>query len=185
MDSCPYGAIWWNEELDMPQKCIFCAHLIDDPTWTPHTTRCTHSCPTEAMETFFVEPEEMEKMIEAEGLQEYLPEHGTKPHTLYKNLHRFTKNFVTAGVLVDGDCFEGATVTLQSRRAGSRTFPVPVSPTARHLRLATQTTNFFGEFKFDGLEDGEYTVEVDAGGKKHDATVTIAGESQNLGFIKL
>ena len=59
MGSCPYGAIWWNDELDMPQKCIFCAHLIDDATWTPHTTRCTHSCPTVAMETFLVEPEEM------------------------------------------------------------------------------------------------------------------------------
>ena len=31
VDSCPYGAIWWNEELDIAQKCIFCAHLIDDP----------------------------------------------------------------------------------------------------------------------------------------------------------
>ena len=114
MGSCPYGAIWWNDELDMPQKCIFCAHLIDDETWTPHTTRCTHSCPTVAMETFLVEPEEMQKMIEAEGLQEYLPEHGTKPHTLYKNLHRYTRNFITAGVLVDGDCYEGATVTLKA-----------------------------------------------------------------------
>ena len=39
----------------------------------------------------------------------YQSELGTKPSTLYKNLYRFTKNFVTAGVLVDGDCFEGAT----------------------------------------------------------------------------
>ena len=51
--------------------------------------------------------------------------------------------------------------------------------------LETQTTNFFGEFKFDGLEDGEYTLEVDAGGKKYATTVLIADESQNLGFIKL
>ena len=51
--------------------------------------------------------------------------------------------------------------------------------------LGTQATNFFGEFKFDALEDGEYKVEVDAGGRKCDVTVTIAGESQNLGFIRL
>jgi hypothetical protein len=121
------------------------------------------------METFLVEPEEMQKMIEAEGLQEYLPEHGTKPHTLYKNLHRYTRDFITAGVLVDGDCYEGATVTL---KAGGDV-------------RATQTTNFFGEFKFDGLEAGEYSVEVDAGGKKCDADVTIAGDSVNMGFIEL
>jgi hypothetical protein len=70
-------------------------------------------------------------------------------------------------VLVDGDCYEGATVKLQGAVADP------------------QTTNFFGEFKFDGLDDGEYTVEVDAGGRKHSTAVTIAGESQNLGFIEL
>ena len=108
VDSCPYGAIYWNEEIGIGQKCIFCAHLLDDPTWKPHTTRCAHACPTDAMKTYFVEPEEMEKMIEAEDLEAYLPELGTKPRTLYKNLHKFTKNFITAGVLVNGDCFEGA-----------------------------------------------------------------------------
>ena len=121
------------------------------------------------METFLVEPDEMQQIIADEGLQEYLPEHGTRPHTLYKNLHRFTRNFITAGVLVDGDCHEGASVTLSSG-AGV---------------VGTQTTNFFGEFKFDGLENGEYRVDVDAGGKLHRAGVTIADESQNLGFIEL
>ena len=51
--------------------------------------------------------------------------------------------------------------------------------------LATRTTNFFGEFKFDGLENGEYRLEIDADGKKYEAAVTIDGESQNLGFIGL
>ena len=187
MGSCPYGAIWWNDELDMPQKCIFCAHLIDDETWTPHTTRCTHSCPTEAMATYLVEPEEMQKIIEAEDLQEYLPEHGTKPHTLYKNLHKYTKNFITAGVLVDGDCYEGATVTLHSAEGGivCNLFGAGVADCHDSSTLATRSTNFFGEFKFDGLDDGDYKVEVDADGKKHETSVTIAGESQNLGFIEL
>lgn len=187
MASCPYGAIWWNDELAIPQKCIFCAHLIDDETWTPCTTRCTHACPTEAMKTFLVEPEEMRKIIAAEGLQEYLPEHGTKPHTLYKNLHRFTKNFITAGVLVDGDCFEGATVTLHSKEGGivCGLSGAGVANCHDTSTLATRTTNFFGEFKFDGLQYGEYKLEVDAGGRKCAATVFINNESQNLGFIEL
>ena len=52
----------------------------------------------------------------------------------------------------------------------------------RHLDARARTTNFFGEFKFDGLEDGEYTVEVDADGKKYSATVAIAGESAEPGL---
>ena len=124
VDSCPYGAICWNEELQLAQKCIFCAHLIDDPTWTPHTTRCAHACPTDAMKTYFVEPAEMDKMIAAEGLEAYKAELGTKPSTLYKNLHKFTKNFITAGVLVDGDCFEGADCDPALQRGRHRVHPV-------------------------------------------------------------
>jgi Fe-S-cluster-containing dehydrogenase component len=30
VDACPYGATWWNEEKELPQKCTFCAHLLDD-----------------------------------------------------------------------------------------------------------------------------------------------------------
>ncbi len=187
LDTCPYGAIYWNEEAQLPQKCIFCAHLIDDPTWKPHTTRCTHSCPTEAIATYFIEPEEAEKMIEAEDLQAYLPELGTKPRTLYKNLYRFTKNFITAGVLVDGDCYEGATVTLHSKDGGivCNLSGAGVANCHDSSTLATRSTNFFGEFKFDGLENGEYKVELDADGRKYSTIVTIKDESANLGFIKL
>jgi len=187
VDSCPYGAIWWNEEADIAQKCIFCAHLLDDPTWKPHTTRCAHSCPTEAMATYLIEPEEMEKMIAAEALEAYLPELGTKPRTLYKNLYKFTKNFVTAGVLVDGDCFEGATVTLHSKEGGiaCNLYGAGVANCDDTSVLATRTTNFFGEFKFDGLENGGYSLEVDAGGRKTSMVVTIENGSENLGFIKL
>ncbi len=136
VDTCPYGAIFWNEELQLAQKCIFCAHLLDDPTWKPHTTRCAHACPTDAMKTYFVEPAEMDKMIAAEDLMAYKAELGTKPSTLYKNLYKFTKNFITAGVLVDGDCFEGADVTLHSKDGRHRVQPVRGrrGQLQRHLR---------------------------------------------------
>ena len=29
VDSCPYGAIWWNDEKEIPQTWIFDAHLLD------------------------------------------------------------------------------------------------------------------------------------------------------------
>ena len=28
LKACPYGEIYWNEELQLPQKCTGCAHLI-------------------------------------------------------------------------------------------------------------------------------------------------------------
>lgn len=187
VDSCPYGAIWWNEEAQLPQKCIFCAHLLDDPTWKAHTTRCAHICPNEAMKTYFVEPEEMEKMIAEEGLEAYLAELGTKPTTLYKNLFRYTRNFISAGVVVGGDCYEGATVTLHAKEGGiaCTVSGAGVANCEDTSVLATRTTNFFGEFRFDGLNDGDYRLEVDAGGKKYSTEVTIKGESLNLGFIEL
>ena len=30
VDSCPYGAIFWNEEANVAQKCTGCAHLMDE-----------------------------------------------------------------------------------------------------------------------------------------------------------
>ena len=169
VDSCPYGAIYYNEEADVPQKCTMCAHLLDDPDWIPGIPRCAHSCPTKALKAFHLEPEEMEMMIKTEGLEVYRPELGTNPHVFYKNLHRFTKNFVAAGVLVDGDCYEDATATLKN---------------AEGEVVEIQKTNFFGDFKFDGLDDGKYVLTIDAAGKTKDIDVEIAGKTLNLDFIE-
>lgn len=187
VDTCPYGAIYWNDEADLPQKCTFCSHLIDDPSWTPRMTRCAHSCPTGALKDYFITAAEAEKMIQEEDLVVYKAELDTKPHTLYKNLHKFTKNFITAGVLVEGDCFEGAEVTLHSKEGGivCNLFGAGVANCQDSSTLAARVTNFFGEFKFDGLENGGYIIEVDADGRKYSTDVTIADESVNLGFIEL
>jgi len=168
--SCPFGAIYWNEEENVAQKCTLCAHLLDDKDWKPGLPRCVHSCPTGTMKFYEMEPAEFEKLAKQEGFEGYRSEElKNQPRVVYKNLHRYTKNFIAAGVLVDGDCFENATVTLTNKSGV----------------LATQTTNFFGDFKFDALENGEYTVDVDAAGLKASQTVVIQNESQNLGFIKL
>jgi len=29
VSACPYRVIFWNEEKQIPQKCTFCAHLLD------------------------------------------------------------------------------------------------------------------------------------------------------------
>ncbi len=141
---CPYGAVFWNEEKEVPQKCTMCAHITDGGQ-QPGMPRCVHSCPTEALRYYEVEPEEMAQIIGEQELETYRPEFGTKPHVYYKNLYRFTKCFIS-GEVVDkktDDCLENAAVTLRGDDVEE-----------------TQRTDCFGEFKFDALEPGTYTLEV-------------------------
>ena len=169
VSSCPYGAIFWNSQENIAQKCSMCAHLLDNADWLPGVPRCVHNCPTGSLKVCSLEPADMEKMIESADLSVLRPELGTKPHVFYKNLHMFEKNFISAGVLVDGDCFEGAIVSLKSDGETK----------------ATASTNCFGDFKFDGLANGEYAVEINAGGKTTIEKVEIKDASLNMGFIKL
>ncbi len=169
VDMCPYKCVYYNEELDVAQKCTMCAHLLDDGQWTPHCTRCAHNCPTNAIKFYDVEPEEFAKIIEEEKLEVLNPEFGKHPHVYYKNLYRYTKNFAWGAIRIDGEDFEGAKVELE--KDGKI--------------IASQETNFFGDFKFDGLDDGDYVAHVDAAGKKKDIPFTIAGKSLNLEFTDM
>lgn len=84
MDACPMGAVYWNEELDLPQKCTGCAHLLDDG-WTE--PRCVDSCPTGAL-SFGEEGE-----LDLEGAEPLEALAGLGAHAWYKNL---PKRFVAA-----------------------------------------------------------------------------------------
>ena len=111
VDSCPYGAIYWNDEAGVAQKCTGCVHLLEDG-WTE--TRCSQVCPTEAIKLVLAEDAEMAKRAAAEGLQAFKPELDTQPRVYYKNLYRWEKVFVSAGVAFKDtdECAEGAKVTV-------------------------------------------------------------------------
>lgn len=164
---CPYGAVYWNEENQVAQKCTMCAHLLDSPDWVPGVPRCVHSCPTGSLKAYNMEPMEMEAMIKSERLEVLKPELGLNPHVFYKNLYKYTKNFIAGGVTKDGDCFENATATL----------------TKDGEIVEIQKTNFFGDFKFDGLENGKYVLKLDVAGDTKDIDVEVADESLNLDYI--
>lgn len=171
VDACPYGHIWWNEELQLPQAWPFDAHLLDQG-W--QQTRGQQSCPTGAMRAVKVEDEEMARLAREQELEVLKPELGSKPRVYYRNLWRYTKCFIGGSVAADVsgtvDCVEGATVRLVKDGA----------------TLATATTDNYGDFKFDRLEEnsGRYNVVIDALGR----TRTVAAElglSVNLGEIRL
>ena len=162
MGSCPYGAIYWNEDKQVCQKCTMCAHLLDNGDLKE--TRCSHSCHTGAIRYLLLEPAEMEKLVKEEGLENYRSELGTRPNVYYKNLHRFTKAFITGAILRNGDCAENVQVSLNGQGVN-----------------ATQTTDYFGEFKFDALLPGVYRLEANG---KQLAEVNLSS-SVNLGEFTL
>lgn len=147
VDSCPYGAIWWNEELELPQIWIFDAHLLDKGWKEPRASSC---CPTSALEAIRIDDRAMERRACDEGLEVLKPELGTRPRVYYKNLHRFAKCFIggTVTALIDGktECVEGAAVTLFQR----------------DQKIAEAASDMFGDFKFDALvsDTGSYRVEI-------------------------
>ena len=49
VDACPVGAVYWNEEEQIPQKCTMCAHLLDDPDYPGKEPRCVEACPNQAL----------------------------------------------------------------------------------------------------------------------------------------
>jgi Fe-S-cluster-containing dehydrogenase component len=172
VEACPYGAIWWNEELQLPQAWPFDAHLLDQG-W--QQTRGQQSCPTGAMRAVKLSDQEMGQMAETEGLEVMRPELGTRPRVYYKNLWRYTTCFIGGSVSAEAggvvDCVEGAIVRLLRNGA----------------IVAETTTDNYGDFKFDRLAEGSgrYVVEVAAAGRGKKSIEVELGASTNIGEVRL
>jgi Fe-S-cluster-containing dehydrogenase component len=171
VDACPYGHIWWNEELQLPQAWTFDAHLIDQG-W--QQTRGQQSCPTGAMRAINVEDEEMARISRERDLEVIKPELNSRPRVYYRNLWRYSKCFIGGSVSEerDGviDCLEGASVQLLKDGAS----------------VGVTATDNYGDFKFDRLDEnsGSYTVQIFASGRSKVVEATL-GTSINLGEIRL
>lgn len=173
VDACPYGAITWNEEKQVPQAWFFDAHLLDTGWQAP---RCVAVCATGALEAVKTDDATMAARAAEEELEVLRPDLDTRPRVHYRNLWRFTKAFIAGSVAAaneDGtvDCLEGALVRLT--RDGDT--------------LAEMATDAFGDFKFDRLEpDGaRYTVAIAADGHEAHSVDVAVSDSVSLGEIRL
>ena len=171
-EACPYGAVKWNEDLQLPQHWFFDAHLLDSGWPEP---RCAQVCATGALKAVKITDEEMSALKEREDLEELQPESATKPRVYYKNLKRFTHEFV-GGTLVRTvggvtDCVADAKIKLE--RSGSV--------------VGEAVTDAYGEFKIDGLEpdSGHYGVLIEVGGREAKRLDVELGKSTYLGRIDL
>ena len=173
VEVCPYGAIRWNEALQLPQKCTLCAHLLDSG-W--EQTRCVQSCPTGALTIRRAEPAEIERAVRNEGLEAYRPGLGTHPRVYYKNLHRFTRCFIGGSIAArtngQEECAAGAHVALFD---------------AAGKQIAEKVTDNYGDFKFDGLEEGSgrYSIRIRLEGFEPKTVGLELGMSTNVGVVSL
>src|SRR5260370_17212113 len=94
--SCPYGAMTWNEEAEVPQIWIFDAHLLDQGWAAP---RCVQVCPTGALEAIHDSDEALRELAAREDLQPLRPELDTRPRLLSRNLPRLPTVFLTGNVV--------------------------------------------------------------------------------------
>jgi hypothetical protein len=102
------------------------------------------------------------------------PDLNTKPRVHYRNLWRYSKCFIGGSVSEEKngvvDCIEGASVQLIKDGAS----------------IAVTTTDNYGDFKFDKLDEnsGRYSVQIFSSGRSKTLEATL-GASVSLGEIRL
>jgi Fe-S-cluster-containing dehydrogenase component len=173
VDACPYGAVVWNEERQLPQTWFFDAHLLDGG-W--HEPRCVTVCPTRAIQAARLDDEAMAVRARAEGLRTLQPELGTRPRVYYRHLDRVDRVFIAGSAMAlagsTPECVEGAVVELF--RDGQR--------------LARADTDAFGDFRFDGLAPGSGRHELSITHPIHGGSrlsIDLAQSSVVLGDVRL
>lgn len=172
VEACPYGVIFWNEEKDLPQKCTFCAHMLDAGE---KDVRCAESCPTGALVFGDLDDpgSKVSQVLKAKKgrVESFKPEFGTKPVVKYISL---PKPFIAGEVLLSdkpGECPRGAKVTLQAK--GEK-------------KILVTETDFLGDFEFKGLaRDTDYILRAEHEGYIAKELTVRTGESLNVGELVL
>jgi tetrathionate reductase subunit B len=178
-DACPWGVIFFNEDLNIAQKCSGCAHILDGKgggEGLPTIPRCVDICPTGAI-TFMSETEAKTTAAKGGVLEPTSISKGgatvaklaANPRVFYLNV---PKKFI-AGTVYDPikkEVIIGASCSLSGN--GSR--------------KVTATTDGFGDFWFEGLKEANYTLTIEAKGFPSKTIPNISTEKDvNLGDIAL
>ncbi|MEF9876984.1 MAG: 4Fe-4S dicluster domain-containing protein [Gordonibacter sp.] len=163
VEACPYGAIFYNEVLDLPQKCTGCAHLVDAGQ-IPH---CVDVCPHEAIR--FGEEDDFAAEIAAGELL-VAGREGDRPRVYYLNL---PKRFL-AGIVIDPEADEvivGAKVTIENAETGE---------------VMAAEADEFGDFWFHQVPAARWRVYVEAEGYlTRVIEASTVEEDRNMGPVEL
>jgi len=160
--ACPWHVIYFNEELNIAQKCTGCAHLLDNGWEVP---RCVDACPTECFR--FGEEDELQELIR-QG-EPACSETTAMPRLYYVNL---PKKFI-AGTVYDPvarEVITGATCRLTDDGSGE---------------TRTAATDGFGDFRFEGLDESNFTLTIEKGDKAKTVAPISTEKDVNLGELPL
>ena len=141
--ACPYeNVIYYNEALNIAQKCTFCAHLLDSGWNEP---RCVDACPTGAF-TFGEEADLKDLISKSEPLKSELAH--VKPRVYYIGL---PKKFIAGALFEQASekCAEGATITATNNETGDK---------------FQAKSDSYGDFWLKDLKDGIYTLLIEKPG---------------------
>jgi len=163
LDACPYGVIFFHEELNIAQKCTGCAHLLDQGWQVP---RCADACPTGAID-FMDEKKARAKIAES---QVWKPERKDElsPRVYYMNL---PGSFIAGTVydpiekevIIDADC------TLTEKGGGQK---------------YNTRTDDYGDFWFEGLKENIFDLKIKKGRRvKSFSGLDTSDKDINLGDI--
>ena len=137
-EACPIGAIYWNEELQLPQKCTMCAELLDKGYKLP---RCVEACPNQALVFGDLDDPESEisRMIDKGKITQLKALEGKETAVVHLNIPGV---FLAGSVyLPDDEVAVGAKVTLQGPSSG--------------MFFETET-NWAGDWLADNLPEDRY-----------------------------
>ena len=166
--ACPYRVIFWNSETQVPQKCVMCAHRLDEGEKQP---RCVESCPTGALMFGDLDDpkSDLAKRAAADDVEVLRPEFNTNPLVKYIGL---PKRFIAGEVVLKGkedECARGVKITLEGDGKKMET-----------------VSDVYGDFEFEGLaKNTAYKIKLE---EKGYAVKTIEVTTQtdvNLGEVVL
>lgn len=167
-EACPIGAVYWNEELQIPQKCTMCAHLLDAGCEKP---RCVEACPNGALHFGDLDDpdSEVSRVIAANRQTPLKVLEGVSTGVKYLNIPTV---FLAGSVYTPGDetgdePVDGAEIALLCRETGET--------------LRTRT-NYFGDWEFEWLTPGgHYDLTVSAEGYRPAVLAARADTDHYLG----
>jgi len=168
IDACPHGAIFWNDQENLPQKCTFCAHLLDAGWKEP---RCAEACPTKAIVFGDLDDpkSDIAKLGKTHRVEELPSEEKLLPLVTYLGL---PARFIAGEIVFADNPEEAAAGVKVTLSRGSETW--------------STVTDGYGDFEFEGLsKDADFTVRVAHAGYKPSELRVKTQTDMNLGSIML